>query len=277
MDQDENKEKSNVSPSKNKKKSHGLCNLLALRKKRVGCLPLSYDNSIDSDESSDYVRRNVHSTDTLAVFTTSPHKLNKKSISEDNPLYANEGNLISKRSEAALAKSNSTTNVALCCAITESSRTPVHFQSDFKIRYDNMKVTGNINHKSILTRMNGHHSEELNDKLPPTGLESKLIKPSSETNISNVAKTDSTRRSIFSSKSKKTHKRSFSLGKTVFSNEDNKSKDSDKLSIGSSQSCEISPQSSPSPVETSHTRLRRRLLLSQRRSADNIVASSSGK
>lgn len=263
------------SPSKTKKKSHGLCSLLTLRKKQnaIGCLPLGSSMSLEDDN---YCGRSICRTQTeteestLSVFRARSSVQLLKSKSEESS--STEDYSILKRSQATISKSNSSTNVALCCAITESSRTPIHFQSDFKMRCDNSISN---NRRSIVTRMNGQCSEDLNERLPPTGLESKLKKPSSETNltVSSSKKSDVTRRSIFG-RNKKTHKRSFSLGKTVFSDDDNKSKD--LSSLESSQSCEISPQSSPSPVETSHARLRRRLLLSQRRSADNIVASSSG-
>lgn len=254
-----------TTPIKTKKKSHGFCSLLHIRKKKVGCLPSSSD--VSQEESPGPSSKNTSPLH-KALFNN-PHtpRLNK-SASEEHPREEDE----LKRSDA-VAKSCSSTNVALCCAITESSRTPIHFQSDFKLRYNNTMSSSNINRRSILTRMNGH-SEDLNERLPPSGLGTKLKKPASETNILATAKRfESSARKCLFSKSKKTHKRSCSLGKSNISNES----EQDSLTIEASHSAsEISPQSSPSPVEASHVRLRRRLLLSQRRSADNIMASSSG-
>uniref|UniRef100_A0A1B6E485 phosphoinositide 5-phosphatase n=3 Tax=Clastoptera arizonana TaxID=38151 RepID=A0A1B6E485_9HEMI len=259
-----------MSPSsKAKKKSHGLCSILTIRKKRnsIGCLPINSSLSLEGDE---YCNKNPTSkepaNDETVAFQAKSSILLLKSKSEESSSAEEYTTL--NRSQATISKSSSSTNVALCCAITESSRTPLHFQSDFRTRC-NKSISNN--RRSIVTRMNGQHSEELNERLPPSGIESKLKKPSSESNLSSsIKKSDITRRSIFG-RNKKTHKRSFSLGKSNFSDEENKID-----TFESSHSCEISPQSSPSPVETSHARLRRRLLLSQRRSADNIVASSSG-
>ncbi|XP_054282775.1 inositol polyphosphate 5-phosphatase E isoform X2 [Macrosteles quadrilineatus] len=262
--EEEEKSDPETTPLKTKKK--GFCSLLNLRKKKVGCLPLSSDASQDDSPGPSTSASPLHKT----VFDLpSPPRLNK-SVSEEHPSENDE----LKRCDA-VAKSHSSTNVALCCAITESSRTPVHFQSNFKFHYNNNLSTMSINRSSILTRMNGR-SEELSEGLPPTGLDpGKLKKPASETNIVASAKrADSFRKCLFS-RTKKTHKRSFSLGKSTFSEEKPKDADSGNVECSLSAS-EVSPQSSPSPVEASHARLRRRLLLSQRRSVDNIVASSSG-
>lgn len=268
MEEEEKHNSPETTPTlKSKKKSHRICSLLSIRKKKVGCLPSSSDASQEgSPGPSSASNSPLHNT------TFSPPRLTKRSSSEEHAVPEPD---ILKRSDA-VAKSCSSTNVALCCAITESSRTPLHFQSDFRLRYNNNLSTSSINRKSILIRMNGH-SEDLGEKLPPSGVENKLKKPASETNIvatTKKAESNSIKKSFFGKK--KSHKRSFSLGKPMSSNEEVKSLDTSNVECSHSAS-EISPQSSPSPIEANHTRLRRRLLLSQRRSVDNIVASSSGE
>lgn len=267
MEEEEEKiDSPETTPTKTKKKSLGFCSLLSIRKKKVGCLPSSSD--VSQEESPGPSSKNTSPLHKAIFYLPQGPRLNK-SASEEHP-REEEDEL--KRSDA-VAKSCSSTNVALCCAITESSRTPIHFQSDFKLRYNNNLSSSNVNRRSILTRMNGH-SEDLTERLPPTGLGTKLKKPASETNILATAKRfESSARKCLFGKSNKTHKRSCSLGKSNICN----GNEPDSLTIEASHSAsEISPQSSPSPVEASHARLRRRLLLSQRRSADNIMASSSG-
>lgn len=271
MEEEENKYSPETTPTpKAKKKSHTLYGLLSIRKKKVGCLPSTSDTSQENSPGPSSNNNSPIHKDSFNL--PSLPRLNKSS-SEERPLSDSE---VLRRSDA-VAKSNSSTNVALCCAITESSRTPVHFQSDFKIRCNNNLSSMTINRQSILTRMNGH-SEDLGERLPPSGFETKLRKPASETNIvASTKKAEVFRKGFFSKK--KTHKRSCSLGKPNVTNEESCApKGLDPASLDSSHSTsEISPQSSPTPGEASHVRLRRRLLLSQRRSVDNIVvASSSG-
>lgn len=271
MEEEEKKYSPETTPTlKSKKKSHGLYGFLSIRKKKVGCLPSTSDTSQENSPGPSSNNNSPVHKDSFNL--PSLPRLNKSS-SEERPLSDSE---VLRRSDA-VAKSNSSTNVALCCAITEGSRTPVHFQSDFKIRCNNNLSTMSINRQSILTRMNGL-SEDLGERLPPSGFEAKLKKPASETNIvASTKKAEGAARKGFFCK-KKTHKRSCSLGKSTFTNEESAPKGLDPSSLESSQSAsEISPQSSPSPGEASHVRLRRRLLLSQRRSVDNIVASSSGQ
>lgn len=268
MEEEEKINLPQMTPAESKKKSHGICSLLHIRKKKVGCLPSSSDVSLD--DSPGPSSQNTSPLHKSAFHLPPAARLNKSASVE----HKREEERKLKRSDA-VAKSCSSTNVALCCAITESSRTPIHFQSDFKLRYNNFSATG-INRRSILTRMNGH-SEDSTERLPPSGLDTKLKKPASETNILAKAKRfESNARKCLFGKSTKSHKRSCSLGKSVF-NSNASSKVPDSLPVEASHSAsDISPQSSPSPVEPSHTRLRRKLLLSQRRSVDNIVASSSG-
>ncbi|XP_075231116.1 inositol-3-phosphate synthase [Lycorma delicatula] len=275
-----------ISPStKPKKKSHGLCNLLVIRKKRIGCLPddseSGLDEQTDENKSSDHIgkksKEKPNKDDVKKKLSPSVQKNTITIIGAEDSCVIDEDLDNRNRSEATLIKANSSTNVALCCAITENSRTPLHFQSDFKMHCSSSSSASNTdtgNRRSILSRMNGHHSEELNDRLPPTGLDPKLGKPASETNLVTSAKKNESRRGLFA-KYRKSHKRSFSLGKSIFSSAD-ENKSLDKPPIETSLSCDISPQSSPSPVELSHSRLRRRTFLMQRRSVDNIVASSSG-
>lgn len=266
MEEEEKHNSPETTPTlKSKKKSHNICSLLSIRKKKVGCLPSSSEASQEGSPGPSSAGNSP-----LRKTAFSPPRLTKRSSSEEHPVPEADG---LKRSDA-VAKSCSSTNVALCCAITESSHTPLHFQSDFRLRCNN-NLSASINRKSLLIRMNGH-SEDLGEKLPPSGVENKLKKPASETNI--VATTKKSESSIIKKSffgKKKSHKRSFSLGKPNPS-EDVKTLDTSSVECSHSAS-EISPQSSPSPVEANHTRLRRRLLLSQRRSVDNIVASSSGR
>lgn len=277
----------NESPSvKPKKKSHGLCNLLVIRKKRIACVPDDSESGQMDEKKSASDRFDKKKSKSKPGNKNDPVKkvLSPPSIQRNNVTFddndencpVKEDSVNRNRSEATVIKSNSSTNVALCCAITENSRTPLHFQSDFKMHCSSGATDSEpSNRRSILSRMNGHHSEELNDRLPPTGLDPKLSKPASETNLVTSAKKNDTRRGLFS-KYKKSHKRSFSLGKSIFSSSDENKSSLDKPPMESSLSCEISPQSSPSPVELSQSRLRRHNFLTQRRSVDNIVASSSG-
>jgi len=104
-------------------------------------------------------------------------------------------------------------------------------------------------------------SEEINDRLPPSGVPT-LVKPASEINLAtkfNELKVQSFK------KVKKTHKRSFSLTKGIFSSDKSAPSDSH-----ASSAYENSPDSSPSP---GHSSLHKSIL-SYRRSVDNLPMTS---
>lgn len=184
------------------------------RKKRVGCLPGPKNGSIEgiSSQESDFDRKSSGKT------------------------YEH------MRGGADTAN----TNVSLCCAITEHSRTPVHLQSRF--RSDKKIKMGKKKDKSESSELaqNGGVKQESVEETRVDAVQTLVVKK------------------------KKSHMRSFSLSRGLFAS--NEKKDVEKP-VESAESTPVgrSPESSPSPVARPESR---RFLMS-RRSVDNIAASSS--
>ncbi|XP_073996808.1 inositol-3-phosphate synthase [Rhodnius prolixus] len=201
-----------VSPSKNSssrcsRKLAGLSQILN-RKKRIGCLPLAKNENdvVVNCERKDGVE------------------------SDANLQKENNDQIVVKTSET-------NTNVALCCAMTE--RTPIHIQARLK------------SSQGKRTFFSGRSYDGSKSDLPPNG----LVKQNSEISLS--AKMQD---------KKKGHCRSFSLSKALFHSGEKAS----GISVSETPN-EHSPESTPSPIPA-HSRSR---FLLSRRSVDNIAAVSS--
>uniref|UniRef100_A0A0A9YTE5 phosphoinositide 5-phosphatase n=2 Tax=Lygus hesperus TaxID=30085 RepID=A0A0A9YTE5_LYGHE len=209
------------SPSKCTRKIPSLSQLLG-RKKRIGCLPIPKNGSVEAISSSvesDFDKTVGHS----------------------------------KRYEPCRGGADVTanTNVSLCCAITEHSRTPIHIQSRF--RSDKKNKMGKKKDKEALAANE-----------TPNGVV--VVKPQETVTEVQVAQTPAV------GSKKKSHIRSFSLSRGLFSATEKK--DAEKPVADSPESTPggRTPESSPSPVARPGSRTR---FLMTRRSVDNIVASSS--
>ncbi|BET01841.1 IPPc [Nesidiocoris tenuis] len=193
------------SPSKCTRKIPGLSLLLG-RKKRVGCLGNPKNGSVEAISSNQEINRDY------------------------------KGGTGGPKRCAADATGN--TNVSLCCAMTEHSRTPI--RSQVKLRSDRKKPA-KTSKKSL--------AEEA--ALPePAMAETPSLTPTLK---------------------KQKHARSFSLSRGFFGGE---KKDQEKP-VGESPAGRRSAESSPSPVNRRAASTGPRFLMS-RRSVDNIAAESSG-
>ncbi|XP_022201559.2 inositol polyphosphate 5-phosphatase E [Nilaparvata lugens] len=289
------------SPTKTKKKSHGLCSFMS-RKKKIACCPPDNNNSENnSEELVTEHHRGKQWSETVTVHAEKGDEMSTKMMSEavneksggcdekigrsssknveiNSNKVINNGNNVAfidddededaddgRKSKETLRNSENSTNVGLCCAMTESStKTTVVHVAELK------KQESVENRRRILSKMNDHRSEEL--PAVSSNVERGIVKPVSESNIAGTASppVKKSSRSLFAKYSKKCHKRSISLGKSIFSSSSDTGKK--KPVLGSSASCDVTPplhSSSPSPPVP-----RRRALL-HRRSVDNIVVAGS--
>lgn len=218
------------SSTKCRKKVSSFAQLLS-KKKRIGCLSGPVNGSIE-------VISGAQSSNTYSG-----------TVSDNG-----EGKTTDSDSEAqnSAPELTTSTNVALCCALTESSQTPIHLSRSSK----DEKIESDLNKQSILQRIGVYKSGDTIESLPPNGLPP-LIKPSSESSILTTSVQVSELNQGTKLK-KKNHKRSFSLSRGLFSSDKNTEKQ------------EKSPESSPS------LQLSRGRWLLSRRSVDNIAVSSTG-
>ncbi|RZF48921.1 hypothetical protein LSTR_LSTR003301 [Laodelphax striatellus] len=287
------------SPTKTKKKSHGLCSFMS-RKKKIACCPP--DNNNSENNSDDFVvdrQREKQWTETVTVHAEETKEISRNMIGEEdesgesgnkkemngknfeinsNKKVINNGNNVAfidddddeedDDSKETLLNSEISTNVGLCCAMTESSSKTAVSLHGLELK----KQESVENRRRILSKMNDHRSEELpavSCKVEP--LKSGIV---SETNLAANASppVKKSSRGLFAKYSKKCHKRSISLGKSIFSSSSENGKK--KPVLGSSASCDVTPlphSSSPSPPVDAAAPCQRRRALLHRRSVDNIV------
>jgi hypothetical protein len=218
-------------------KPHTLYSLL-LKKKRMSCLQANKSKSIEIEE------------------------LNNEDLNADNLEQKHVSDLlkgVNSKDPQIPGHKETSTNVALCCAITESTHTPSHICSECPTKGGAHKVVK----KSVFQRMSGIKAEDIkqiSSCLP------NFPKPRSVVNLSSLEKKAQIEND------KKSHKRSFSLNRNLVSSTTNmENVVSDKPS-GTSSACETSPESSVSPVHP-HVSVRQKFLISQR-SVDNILVNS---
>ncbi|XP_014276357.1 inositol polyphosphate 5-phosphatase E [Halyomorpha halys] len=206
------------SSSKCRKKVSSLAQLLG-KKKRFRCLSTSVNGSIEVISSS---LDNINNVDL------------KGNLAQSDPC--------DNSNQVQPSELTTNTNVSLCCALTESSQTPIHLSKT--------KDQNSPNEHCLLDRVGGSKLKEISDDIPPEELPF-LVKPNSETNIT-VKESCKTK--------KKDHKRSFSLSRSLFSSAE---KNTEKIDSKS-------PESSPT------LQLNNRRWMLSRRSVDNIAVSSTG-